>query len=235
VYGFVRYSTYPVVPAVTAVADRLKHVRDEVDRIAGRPGAVTIVGVTKFQPIEKIREAIVGGLTDLGNTYEQDGESMLEHFGDSGARWHFVGNIQSRKTKFLTRYSCIQSLDRPEIARDLERRMAELGTRLDVLVEVNVGGEAQKSGITPESLPKFLEQLHALPHLRARGLMAMPPPLEVEARRPFFQMMRRLFEAHRELDCLSMGTSEDYRVAVEEGSTMIRLGTTLFGPRPPRG
>lgn len=220
---------------MSKVAENLRRVQEEVDRIAGRPGAVTIVGVTKFQPLEKVKEAIAGGLSHLGNNYAQEGDALLETFGENALNWHFIGHIQSRKAKFLTRYRCIQSLDRVEIARDLDRRIGEKGGSLDVLVEVNVGGEAQKSGIGPESLPKFLEELAPLANLRVRGLMGMPPPLEpVESRRPFFRQLRQLFEAHQGFDTLSMGTSEDYRIAVEEGATMIRLGTTLFGPRPPK-
>ena len=214
---------------MSAISEKFQSLREEVDRLFGRPGAVTIVGVTKFQSMEKVQDAIAGGLRDLGNNYAQEGEALMEAIGNGALNWHFIGHIQSRKAKFLTRYQCVQSLDRIEIAQALDRRMTEIATPLNVLVEINIGGEAQKSGIAPEALPAFLEFVKSSPHLRVRGLMAMPPP--VENRAPYFKRLRKLFESHPTFDCLSMGTSEDYRVAVSEGATMIRLGTTLFGSR----
>jgi pyridoxal phosphate enzyme (YggS family) len=221
---------------MTAVGDNVARLREEIDRLAG-PGKVTVIGVTKFQSPDKIREAVSAGLRHLGNNYAQEGESLLAALAGQEIEWHFIGHIQSRKAKYLVEYDCVQSLDRLEVARALEARLLAAGRKLDALVEVNVGGEASKSGVAPEAIGEFLEGLRPLSQLRVRGLMGMPPPLEpIESRRPYFRRLRQLLESLRGegLDCLSMGTSEDFRLAIEEGATMVRLGTVLFGARPPK-
>lgn len=206
------------------VAENLKRLRAEC-------GKARIVGVTKGQAVQRVREAVAAGLEILGNNYVQEGEALREAIG-AGVEWHFIGHIQSRKARSLTGYDCVESLDRLSVAEELEKR---LQAKLSVLVEVNLGGEAQKSGIAPAELPAFLEGLRKFPKLEPRGLMAMPPPLEpVEARRPFFRELKALFSSNAggdRWDTLSMGTSEDYRIAIEEGATLVRLGTALFGPR----
>ena len=220
---------------MSGIAERLEAVRARLAKVT--PRTVVICGVTKAQPTALVAEAIRAGVRVLGNNYVQEGEALREELGTlaAGVDWHFIGHIQSRKAKSLLDYAMVQSLERLSIAQVLEARLSRT---LDVLVEVNVGGEDQKSGIAPSEVPRFLDDIAVCGKLRVRGLMAMPPPLEpVEARRPFFRRMRELFEAHAGkygFDTLSMGTSADYLVAVEEGATMIRLGTTLFGDRPAR-
>lgn len=212
---------------MNSIAENLATIRRN---LGGRP--VTIVGVTKKQSLDHIRAAVEAGLEDFGNNYAQEGESLRESI-ETG-RWHFIGHIQSRKVKDLLEYDLIQSLDRLEIIEAFHRRMEPLNRPIDGLVEINIGGEASKSGIAPAGLPAFLQAARAFPRVRLRGLMVMPPPLEpIEARREFFRRAKTLFDAHDapSWDILSMGTSDDYRVAVEEGSTMVRLGTVLFGPR----
>ena len=213
---------------MATVASNLSAILDSISRLTRKPEDIAIVGVTKLQPVALIREALAAGVKILANNYAKEGSALRMACGDLPAKWHFIGHIQSRKVKSLTDYDCIQSLDRISVAKELEKR---LQGDIEVLVEINIGGEAQKSGIASAALPDFLCELHAFPRLRVRGLMAMPPPLEpVEARRPFFQELRRLFDRHS-FDCLSMGTSRDYLVAIQEGSTMVRLGTALFGER----
>lgn len=215
------------------VADNLAAVRKTLAEVTDRP--VTVVGVAKKQPIERIQEAIAAGLTDIGNNFEPEGTNLRETVANASVRWHFVGHIQSRKAKLLVDYDLVQSLERTVVGEAWQRVLDGTGRYVDTLVEVNVGEESQKSGVRPADLAGLLRDLRRYSAVRVRGLMAMPPPLEpVEERRPFFRKMRELFELFRkdrDFDVLSMGTSADYRVAVEEGATMIRLGETLFGPR----
>ncbi len=213
---------------MSRVAQNLETIRGH---LAGR--AVTLVGVTKFQSLDAIQAAIDAGLEDFGNNYAQEGEALRSAI--LSGRWHFIGHIQSRKVKELLDYDMIQSLDRIEIVEAFHRRLESLQRPIDGLVEINIGDESSKSGIEPEALSDFLTSARAFPRVRLRGLMVLPPPLEPEARRPFFQRAKALFDSHRHdapsWDTLSMGTSDDYRIAIEEGSTMVRLGTVLFGPR----
>ncbi len=218
-----------------SVQENLARIRSE---LASAPNPVTIVGVTKLQPVEKIEQALSAGLYSLANNYAQEGEKLMDHFAGKSIEWHFIGGIQSRKVKYLPAYHCVQSLDRKEIADSLSEKLKSQGKELRVLVEVNVGDEPQKSGVRIAELEQFLSYLSRLPGIRLRGLMGMPPPLEpVEARRPFFRLLRQFYDRYQSefgFDCLSMGTSADYLIAVEEGSTMVRLGTTLFGARSPK-
>ena len=183
-----------------------------------------------------MREAIEAGLQVLANNYAQDGEKLIGLFGSRELEWHFIGHIQSRKVKYLTRYHCVQSIDRLPVATALNERLDVEKGNLRILIEVNIGNEPQKSGVSLDSLDAFLRELSHFSHLKLSGLMGMPPPLEpVEERRPFFRKLRELYDRYRQMypfDCLSMGTSEDYLVAAEEGATMVRLGTALFGERP---
>ena len=221
---------------------------------------ITIVGVAKGQPVAKIEEAIASGLQVVANNYVQEGQDLIQAISalegnsvsaamlnaernpsdrflsfDRRVAWHFIGHIQSRKAKALLPYDCVQSLDRLSVATTLSRELESKKASLEVLVQVNIGQEPQKSGVLPQDLPTFLEALSAFPQLKLKGLMAIPPlTSQPEGRRPYFKMMRRLFEQHQKtyfLSVLSMGMSDDYRIAAEEGSTMVRLGTLLFGSR----
>lgn len=215
------------------MAERFAAVRKALGERTDR--SVTLVGVAKKQPLDRVREAVTAGLADVANNYEQEGRELEAALTGSKVRWHFIGNIQSRKAKLLVDYDLIQSLERVSIAEAWQRVLVGDGRCLDALVEVNVGGEAQKAGVGPGELSALLRDLRSFSAVRVRGLMAMPPPLEpVEERRKFFRTMKELFDANRRethFDILSMGTSADYLVAVEEGATMVRLGETLFGPR----
>jgi pyridoxal phosphate enzyme (YggS family) len=206
------------------VAERFESIKRELGN-----ASVTIVGVTKIQPVELVREAVACGVRVLANNYVQEGAKLREALGDAAVEWHFIGHIQSRKAKDLTGYHCVQSLDRLSVAEELNKR---LDRKLDVLVEVNIGNESEKSGIAPEALEEFMKGMEPFTNLKVKGIMGMPPPLQpVELRRPYFKELRALRDRFG-LATLSMGTSNDYLVAVEEGATMIRLGTVLFGERP---
>ena len=195
-------------------------------------GRATLLGVAKGQSPEKIREAIEAGLQDVGNNYTQEGAELRDQM--PPARWHFIGAIQSRKVKELLDYDLIHSLDRVDIAEMLQKQLTAKNSKIRVLIEINLAGEASKAGIAPEALEDFLKAIAGFDRVQTVGIMVLPPPLTpVEKRRPYFKQARALFDAHAALGwtTLSMGTSEDFEIAVEEGATLVRLGTILFGAR----
>lgn len=223
-----------MVPEVTLVAENLKIIQRNIQQFSVSPEKVRILGVTKFQPLERIREALDCGISLFGVNYVQEGQKLRQELQSQNIEWHFIGHIQSRKAKLLLDYECIQSLDRLDIAEDLNQRLEAVGKKLKVLVEVNIGNEPQKSGVKPEALEEFVLNMQSFSSLIVEGLMSMPPPLPGEARRPFFKQMKNIYDklsAVYPFNTLSMGTSEDYQIALEEGANLIRLGTCLFGKR----
>lgn len=215
----------------------LAAIQATIQKHSPHPERVTILGACKSQPLERIRAAVANGLKVLGNNYVQEGEAVRGALPEFTGEWHFIGHIQSRKVRDLLDYDLIQSLDRISVASALNDRAAAANKKVNVLIEVNLGAEATKSGIAPTELAEFLRQLEPLQHLVVRGLMGMPPPLEdAEARRPHFKLLKSLFdrEGRGKWTTLSMGTSEDYAVALQEGATLIRLGSILFGARTPK-
>lgn len=205
---------------------------EEIQTVLSRYPEARLLGVTKGQTPEIIAEAIAAGVHLLGNNYAQEGEALREKINDARVEWHFIGHIQSRKAKLLTGYHCVQSVDRVEVAQALDKHLEKT---LEILLQVNVGEEPQKSGVLPADLPALVEAMRGFSNLKLAGLMALPPlTVEPEGRRPFFRKMRQLYEETRRtvpLRVLSMGMSDDFRIALEEGSNLIRLGTILFGPR----
>lgn len=202
------------------------------------PPGVTVVAATKGRMHEEIREAIQAGIVHLGENYVQDAERKRSLIHEP-ARWHMIGRLQTNKIPKAARlFDWIQTLDSVELAQKLDRALAAHGKSLPILLQVNVGREPQKAGALPEDVPAIAHAVRELPHLVLRGLMAIPPAGEKpEGSRPYFRAMRRIFKDLSgegfPLDTLSMGMSLDWEVAVEEGATMIRLGTLLFGPRLP--
>lgn len=211
----------------------LENVKQALSRL-GRSDVI-ILAVTKKQPVERLQEAYGSGIRIFGVNYVQEGTKTRDVLRHSDIQWHFIGHIQSRKAKDLVTYDCIQSLDRIEVAQELNRLALAAKKRLSILLEINLGQEKQKSGIAAQELPRFLNSMQVLIGIQVTGLMAMPPALTpVEKRRPYFKEMRQLFERFQKeygLDVLSMGTSDDYAIAVEEGATLIRLGRVLLGER----
>lgn len=209
------------------VAARLARVR------AGIPGHVTLVAVSKSQPVEAIREAYAAGQRQFGENYVQEWREKAEALADlPDLEWHFVGGLQTNKVKYLAgRVALVHAVDRVELGREISRRWAQAGAAARVLVEVNVGREETKSGCDPDRLPDLVAALAALPGLEVAGLMCIPPA-EVDPR-PFFDSLRGLRDslALREL---SMGMSGDYPIAIEAGATIVRVGTAIFGERAPR-
>ncbi|NOX44979.1 MAG: YggS family pyridoxal phosphate-dependent enzyme [Caldiserica bacterium] len=220
---------------------RPEEIRKRCEEILKRvPGHVTVLAATKGRSPEEIRAAIAAGIDHIGENYVQDALSKRPHVPEP-ATWHMIGRLQRNKAKkALDVFDWVQTLDSLKLAERLERLLAQGERVLPVLVEVNIGREPQKAGVMPEAVADFIRELSRLPHLEVRGLMAIPPvPEDPEDSRPYFREMRKLFEElGREgipgarMEVLSMGMSADWEVAVEEGATMIRLGTLLFGPRP---
>lgn len=210
-------------------------------RRAGRdPATIRVVGASKTVPVERLRPALAAGLRILGENYLQEAKPKIAALAQEPVEWHFIGSLQSNKAKEAVRYfTLIHSLDRVSLADALERAAAKAGKVQEVLLEVNLAQEASKAGVAPGGAAALLRHCLSLPHLRVRGLMAMPPwHPDPEASRPYFRALRELREELTQLfpeavlSELSMGMSADYEVAVEEGATLVRIGTALFGPRP---
>jgi hypothetical protein len=224
-----------------SIAQPLEEVRARVARaeqLAGRPaGSVTLVAVSKMHPAAAIREAYAAGQRDFGENYLQELEDKATELSDLvDLRFHVIGHIQSNKAKLAVRRgSVIHTVDSPSLARELGKRAAGRPGPLPVLIEVNVGGEAQKSGAGPGDLGAVIEAIEAQPALRLRGLMTVPPTTaDPEGARPYFARLRALRDEHggaARLPELSMGMSHDLEVAVAEGATLVRVGTAIFGAR----
>jgi pyridoxal phosphate enzyme (YggS family) len=197
---------------------------------------VRVVAVTKTHGPEAIRAAVGAGLADVGENRVQEALAKQDALGDLPVAWHLIGSLQRNKARHAAgRFALIHSIDRVDLAAELDRRVGQ-GHRQPVLVQVNCSGEAQKGGVTPEELPPLLEALGALERVEVRGLMTMSALTDDHAeQRRAFRTLRELRDAAERagatLPELSMGMSGDYPMAVEEGATMVRLGTVLFGAR----
>lgn len=205
------------------------------------PDSVRLVAITKTRSLSEIRTAVDAGVHELGENRVQEAESKADALG-SGVRWHLVGHLQQNKArKAVLLFEMIHSLDSFELGRRLDRAAAEIDKVQSVLIQVDLAGEETKFGLPEKDLVETLESLADLPRLRVEGLMILPPYRDdLEEVRPYFRRLRELaFEAReRGLSLgseLSMGMSHDFEVAIEEGATFVRIGTALFGPRPPAG
>ncbi|MFI5279421.1 MAG: YggS family pyridoxal phosphate-dependent enzyme [Gemmatimonadales bacterium] len=223
----------------------LEAVRERIAQAAKRagrdPDQVGIVAVTKTHPIETVREAAQGGLLDVGENRVQEALAKQEAWPDAPVRWHLIGHLQRNKAKLAAgRFALIHSLDSVRLADALEQAAAALGVVQDVLVQVNVAREDQKDGCAPEEAEALVTHALALPHLKLRGMMAMAPLTDdVAVQRATFRGLREMRDSIASsfqlstLSVLSMGMSSDFEIAVEEGATLLRLGTILFGERQP--
>lgn len=236
---------------VAPIRERYLRVLDTIAEAARKGGrqvdAIRLVVVTKTQPVEIIRAAIEAGANILGENYAEEAAGKIEALGlRSGVEWHMIGHVQSRKAQLVVQhFDLIHSLDSLRLAQRINRSAAEAGRNLPVLLEFNVGGEKTKHGWSAadesqwgDLLPE-VNSVAALTNLKIRGLMTMPPlSTDPEAGRPYFQRLHRLkdFFSERvpqaEWRELSMGTSADFAVAVEEGATLVRVGQAILGPRP---
>ncbi len=223
-----------------ALPERLAHVRAEIARrqaAAGRTAPVTIVAVTKGFGEDAVEAALEAGVTDLGENRVQEALDKVDTPAGRRATWHLIGHLQRNKAKHVAgRFALVHSVDSVALADELDRRAAAHGAKQRVLLQVNVAGETQKSGCTPGEVAALARHAAALPHLSLEGLMTIAPFTDDDGvQRRAFRGLRELRDALQEeglwLPTLSMGMSADYGVAVEEGATVIRLGTVLFGPR----
>lgn len=209
------------------------------------PEHVTIVLACKTRTPDEIRAVIDAGATNLGQNYVQEAESMIEALGPraDAVRWHMIGPLQKNKiNKALRLFDVVQTVHSPKQAREIQKRAEAVGKHLSVCIEVNIGEESAKSGVTPErdAVVKLAREISTCENLRLEGLMTMGPFYDdPEAIRPYFRKTREIYDHIRslgepglDLTVLSMGMSDSYEVAIEEGSNMIRLGTIVFGPRP---
>jgi len=201
---------------------------------------VQLVAATKSVGLDQIREGIASGLTILGENRLQEALPKIEALRGHPIQWHFIGHLQRRKVRSVVGvFGLIQSVDSVALAEEIDRRAQEAGLTQAVLLEVNLEGEATKAGFLPDELAGAMPSLGALPHVAVKGLMAIPPPTsDPEQARPYFRRLRELALrlSHQPIGTvslkeLSMGMSNDYHVAVEEGATMVRVGTAIFGAR----
>lgn len=224
-----------------SIAPRLEAVRrriaDAATQAGRTPDGVRLIAVSKGQPAEAIRAAHAAGQRDFGENYAQELLEKAEALADlDGLVWHAIGRLQRNKAKFVARAAqVVHSVDRAELAVELDRRSAALGRKLPILLEVNVGGEETKGGCAPGDLGPLLDEVARCAHLQPIGLMTIAPffddPADV---RPYFAALRALRDAHggpAALPELSMGMSHDFEAAIAEGATLVRVGTAIFGPR----
>jgi len=219
-------------PDIRANLERVQAAIAAACRRSGRsPADVLLIAVSKTVDIERIRAGIAAGVSALGENRVQEARDKIEVLGRP-VPWHLIGPLQTNKARDAARlFDWIHSVDRLELAQELSRRARQHDRTVDVLVEVNIGEELQKAGVRPEELKSLLDAVGGLDGIRVRGLMAIPPAVaEAEQSRAHFRRLRELRDAVG-LEHLSMGMSADFEVAVEEGATMVRVGTAIFGPR----
>jgi PLP dependent protein len=219
---------------MSTIDDRLQTIRSSI------PEGVDLVAAAKSRTSDEVLSALDAGVRIVGHNYVQEAQSMIEAVGRNAATWTMIGHLQRNKAKIAARvFDSIQTVDSLRLAEAIDRECAKLGRVMPVLVEINAAREPQKSGVSPEDAVNLIKGIAQLGSVRIDGLMTMGPWVDdPEALRPIFRRVKKLFdEISREriptvsMKTLSMGMSDSYRVAVEEGATMIRIGTALFGPR----
>lgn len=227
---------------MTRIVTNLQAVRARVSRAAQASGRsseeVRIVAVSKTWAAESVRAAVAAGQHSFGENYVQEGVAKTTTLSDFDLDWHFIGPVQSNKTRLIAEnFSWVHSIEREKIARRLsEQRDASLSP-LNVCLQVNVSGETSKSGVAPSNLEALAETVAGLPHLKLRGLMCLPEPSpDADLLRRRFALLRELGErltaCGHDVDTLSMGMSDDFELAILEGSTLVRVGSAIFGARP---
>jgi pyridoxal phosphate enzyme (YggS family) len=239
------------VTQAAGLAERLASVRGRITRAALRAGRapeeITLIGVTKGVGAARVAEAVLLGLRDLGENYVQEARPKIHAVEESLAggerpqtvRWHGIGRLQRNKAReAVALFDLIHSVDRIELARELDRRAGQAGRRLEVFLQLNLSGEAQKGGVLPKGLGELAQECAKLPHLVPLGLMVVPAEgPDPQTARPTFAALRQLAQdlgqafGPARFGALSMGMSHDFEVAIEEGATHVRVGTALFGPR----
>ena len=215
-------------------------IKENVKKILSElPEGVRLVGAAKTRTPEEILEAIEAGLEIVGENYVQEAERAYEVIGDR-AQWHMIGHLQSNKAKKAARiFDMVETVDSVKLARALDKACAKLGKQMEILIEVNSGEEPQKAGVMPDEVIPLVKEISQFENIKIRGLMTMGPFTgDPEDARPYFQKTKAIFERLKEMDIpgvemkyLSMGMSNSYKVALEEGANMVRIGTKIFGER----
>ncbi len=231
---------------MSAIKDNLARVQERIAtaaRRAGRaPEAVRLVAVSKTVEPERVRQALAAGARILGENYIQEAQKKIEASG-AGISWHFIGHLQKNKAKYAVRlFDLIHSVDNLALAEELNRAAGKEGKIQDILLQADLSGEETKFGVAEGEIVKMTEQISDLKNIALKGLMTMPPfSDDPEDSRPYFQKLRSLRDRLWQMkipgvsmDELSMGMSGDFEVAIEEGATLVRIGTAIFGPRPAR-
>ncbi len=219
------------------ISKLLQRVRLAAEKSQRHSSDIVVLAVSKSRPAEEIRAAFAEGLEQFGESYLQEAVEKIESLRDLPITWHFIGPIQSNKTRLIaTHFDWVHSVDRGKVAKRLSDQRPEGLSPLQVCLQVNISGEITKSGVALADLPALASEVASLPRLQLRGLMAIPAPTDDERlQRQSFAALRRAMESLREvapgMDTLSMGMSDDLEAAIAEGSTLIRVGTALFGPR----
>lgn len=226
------------------IKENLKLVEDKIlkaCRFSGRNRKeINLIAVSKTKPVELIYEAYRQGYNTFGENKVQELIKKADQMSKEDIHWHMIGHLQLNKVKYLIgKVDMIESLDSEKLAREIEKQAAKKGVLLDVLCEVNVANEESKYGLLIEEVPKFMSFLSGLPHLKIRGLMTVAPlTSDPETNRPYFRTLKTLLEDINKknipgirLDTLSMGMTGDYEIAIQEGATMVRIGTGIFGER----
>ena len=224
------------------IAENIADVRARIRRACAHSGrdeaSVVLLAVSKMQPPAVIHAAAQAGVDGIGENYFQEAQEKIATLGDIGIPWHFIGPLQSNKSAGIAlTFDWVQSIDRLKIAQRLSAQRPSHLPPLNICVQVNIDDEASKSGVDPAELSALLDAIAALPNLALRGLMAIPrADVTIEQCRASFVKMRALFTANQsrasQFDTLSMGMSDDFEIAIEEGATLIRVGTAIFGARP---
>jgi pyridoxal phosphate enzyme (YggS family) len=227
---------------MTTIADRLQAVKARIhaaEHNARRAiDSVSLLAVSKAHPASSLREAFEAGQRLFGENYLQEALNKQQALGDLDIEWHFIGPIQSNKTQPIAQhFSWVHGVDRLKIAERLNAARPAGAHPLNICLQVNISQESSKSGVMPEDIEMLAMAVQGLPHLRLRGLMAIPAPTsDIELQHRQFRMVRELFTQLSAkgyvLDTLSMGMSEDYAAAIDEGATIVRIGSAIFGPRP---
>lgn len=231
-------------PFEETVAERvhvvLSKIRRAAEKAGRRPDSIRLVAVTKTVPVARIQAGLEAGLTIFGENRLQEALLKIAALQQTPARWHFIGHLQRRKVKSVIGvFDLVHSVDSVELAEEINRRAAEAGIRQEVLLEVNIDNEPTKTGFRSEDVIGSIHAMSMLPHLRIKGLMTIPPlTSDAEQARPYFSQLRHLAARIADLAApsvtmreLSMGMSNDYEVAIEEGATLVRVGTAIFGAR----
>jgi hypothetical protein len=218
----------------------VNHIQEKIQAIRRSiPPHVEILAAVKTRTLEEVRAAYDAGLRIFGHNYVQEAQAMIAA-DDLGAEWHLIGHLQRNKAKEAVKlFNLIESVDSLRLTQELENRCAQIGKKIPVLIEVNSGSEENKTGVLPQDAAQLAEYLNTCQYLRLQGLMTMGPLTgEPELARPYYRETRRLFEEisrmgleNAEMRVLSMGMSNSYRVAIEEGANLVRLGTVIFGAR----